>query len=459
MKRADLQHIHGRLNFTATEQACNQDGSCFLDRNPPAVESASPQSQYPQGANAHVTANTKQNSTSHDDLKTVTVVGGCGHVGLPLGIAFAQAGAQVTLLDSHAGRVAEVTAGEMPFLERGSDQAIGPVLASGHLQATTSTESLSKADVVIVTIGTPVDEFLDPGVGTFDGALSAVLDEMQAGQLLVLRSTVFPGITERLSEQIKNRGLEIDLAYCPERIAQGYALDELCKLPQIVGGTSDRATQKASRLFEMLGARTLHLSPTEAELAKLFSNAYRYINFAISNQFYMIAEKFDADFNRIHNVVTAEYPRLAGFATAGFAGGPCLLKDTMQLAAFNHNDFALGQAAMMVNEGLPSTLVQAVKHRHGLAGKTVGILGMAFKGNSDDPRASLSYKLRKVLALECASVLCSDPYIKDESFVPLEQCMDEADILFIGCCHDEYKNLKTDKPIVDVFHFVAEVCG
>jgi len=400
--------------------------------------------------------NIMQQSTNRVDLKTITVVGGCGHVGLPLGIAFAQAGAMVTLLDSHAGRVAEVAAGEMPFLERGSDQAIGPVLANGHLKATTSTESLSQVDVVIVTIGTPVDEFLDPGVGTFDRDLSSVLDAMRPGQLLVLRSTVFPGITQRLATQIESRGLDIDLAYCPERIAQGYALDELCKLPQIVGGTSPRATQRASRLFEMLGARTMELSPTEAELAKLFSNAYRYINFAISNQFYMVAEKFNADFARIHKVVTAEYPRLAGFATAGFAGGPCLLKDTMQLAAFNHNDFALGQAAMMVNEGLPSTLVQAVKQRHGLAGKTAAILGMAFKGNSDDPRASLSYKLRKVLALECASVLCTDPYIKDESFVSLDQCIDQADILFIGCCHDEYKHLKTDKPIVDVFHFVAE---
>ncbi len=404
--------------------------------------------------------NATENSTDIDqDLKSITVVGGCGHVGLPLGIAFAQAGADVTLLDLHPGRVAEVAAGKMPFLERGSDEAIGPVLESGKLKATTSNDSISEVDVVIVTIGTPVDEFLDPGVGTFDSSLTSVLDRMRAGQMLVLRSTVFPGITSRLAEQIQRRGLEIDLAYCPERIAQGYALDELCKLPQIVGGTSPDATERASRLFQMLGARTMELTPTEAELAKLFSNAYRYINFAISNQFYMIAERFDADFNRIHKVVTAEYPRLAGFATAGFAGGPCLLKDTMQLAAFNHNSFALGQAAMMVNEGLPSTLVQAVKQKEGLEGKTVAILGMAFKGNSDDPRASLSYKLRKVLTLECPKVLCSDPYIQDESFVPLEQCLEEADILFIGCCHDEYKNLKTNKPIVDVFNFARESCG
>ena len=131
----------------------------------------------------------------------------------------------------------------------------------------------------------------------------------------------------------------------------------------------------------------------------------------------MIAEKFGADFDRIRRAMTADYPRMAGFPMAGFAGGPCLLKDTMQLAAFNHYAFVIGQAAMMVNEGLPSILVETVKARYSLAGSTAAILGMAFKGNSDDPRDSLAYKLRKVLTLECRRVLCTDPYIEDPSFV------------------------------------------
>lgn len=385
---------------------------------------------------------------------SLVIVGGCGHVGLPLGIAFALAGARTTLLDTSAQRVAEVTAGEMPYLERGAETALPKALSSGLLSATTDPRVIGQVDVVVVTIGTPVDEFLDPGVTSFDKTLREVLEPMRDGQLLILRSTVFPGITERLAGHIAESGKQIELAYCPERIAQGYALEELGKLPQIVAGTTPTATQRAGALFALLGARTLELAPVEAELAKLFSNAYRYINFAISNQFYVIAQKFGADFNRIHDAATAEYPRLAGLAKAGFAGGPCLLKDTMQLAAFNHNDFALGQAAMMINEGLPSYLVQFVKRSMDLSDKKVAILGMAFKGNSDDPRASLSYKLRKVLALECKQVLCTDPYIKDPSFVTLEAALAEADVLFLGACHAEYRNLPTDKPVVDVFSFV-----
>jgi UDP-N-acetyl-D-mannosaminuronic acid dehydrogenase len=385
---------------------------------------------------------------------TITIVGGCGHVGLPLGIAFAQAGACVTLFDVDQARVDGVKAGRMPFHERGADRALPEVLASGRLQATTTPEGIAAAEVIIVTIGTPVDEFMDPAVRSFDEGLEAVLRWVHDGQMLVLRSTLFPGVTNRVARRIAGRGLAVDVCYCPERIAEGFALEELRSLPQIIGGVTPAATRRATALFQPLGVEVIPLSPVEAELSKLFANAYRYINFAISNQFYLVAQKFGADFHRIHRAVTARYPRLAGFAKAGLAAGPCLLKDTMQLAAFNHNNFAIGQAAMMVNEGLPSALVEAAKARYPLAEATAGILGMAFKGNCDDPRTSLAYKLRKVLTLECRRVLCTDPFIQDPGFVPLETVLHEADVIFLGACHDLYRDLPIRQPVIDVFDFL-----
>ena len=211
--------------------------------------------------------------------------------------------------------------------------------------------------------------------------------------------------------------------------------------------------------YRQIPQQTVRLLPEEAELAKLFANTYRYINFAISNQLYLIAQKFDADFARIHAAVTYKYPRLAGFPKAGFAGGPCLLKDTMQLAGFNHNSFPIGQAAMMVNEGLPSALVGLLKQTRDLSKDCAAILGMAFKGNCDDPRDSLSYKLRKVLTLECREVLCSDPFIRDESFVPAEVALEKADVVFLGACHAEYKHLRIRQPVVDVFDFLPKDAG
>jgi UDP-N-acetyl-D-mannosaminuronic acid dehydrogenase len=385
----------------------------------------------------------------------VHIVGGCGHVGLPLGITLVQAGARVTLFDVDEARVRDVQSGRMPFHERGGDKALAEALASGRLHTTTALQSIGDHEAVIVTIGTPVDEFLDPAVRAFDRALDDILRWMHNGQLLILRSTVFPGVTDRLARRVAERGLCIDIAYCPERIAQGYALEELRSLPQIIGAVTPEASRRAAALFDMLGVEILAVSPVEAELSKLFANAYRYINFAISNQFYLVAQKFKADFYRIHRAVTSHYPRLAGFSKAGLAGGPCLLKDTMQLAAFNHNTFAIGQAAMMVNEGLPCALVEAAKAQYPLADASAAILGMAFKGNCDDPRTSLAYKLRKLLTLECRRVLCTDPFINDPSFVPLETVLREADIIFLGACHDQYRDLVIRQPVVDVFDFLS----
>jgi UDP-N-acetyl-D-mannosaminuronic acid dehydrogenase len=255
---------------------------------------------------------------------------------------------------------------------------------------------------------------------------------------------------------VAERGLNLQVTYCPERIAQGQALQEFIKLPQLVSGCSPSAVQRAGQFFSELGATVIELSTVEAELAKLFTNSFRYINFAVSNQFYMLAERHGADFERIYDAITRDYPRMKGFARAGFAGGPCLLKDTMQLASFNHNNLTLGQHAMMINEGLPRFLVDQLKSTRDLQRETVGILGMAFKGNCDDPRSSLSYKLRKVLTLECRRVLCTDPYIHDPEFVSFDECVKQSDVVILGACHNEYRNARIDKPVVDVFGFLPK---
>jgi UDP-N-acetyl-D-mannosaminuronic acid dehydrogenase len=387
---------------------------------------------------------------------TITIVGGCGHVGLPLGIALANAGADVTLFDTMPSRVDGVTAGRIPFLEWGAEPELAKALDAGRLKATTEPDSIGRSEIVIVTIGTPVDEFLDPEVRTFDRAIRGLHPYFRDGQLLVLRSTVFPGMTDRLTKWLDREGPAVDVAFCPERIAQGYALKELSELPQIVSGSNPSALARAKGLFRLLTKDIVELPPLEAELAKLFANTYRYINFAISNQLYLIARRFGADFARIHAAVTHQYPRLAGFPKAGFAGGPCLLKDTMQLAGFNHNSFPIGQAAMMVNEGLPSALVEQVKTTRDLSRDCAAILGMAFKGNCDDHRDSLAYKLRKILTLECREVVCTDPYIDDPSFVPVEVALARADVVFLGACHSEYKVIRFRQPVVDVFDFLPK---
>jgi UDP-N-acetyl-D-mannosaminuronic acid dehydrogenase len=281
--------------------------------------------------------------------------------------------------------------------------------------------------------------------------MNRLLEQVRPGQLLILRSTVFPGMTDRLARQLEQNGRsDVDLAYCPERIVQGKSLHELEQLPQLVAGATQRAADRAATLFREVCPKVFFLRPIEGELAKLFCNAWRYINFAIANQFYVTAQHFGADFHTIYHALREDYPRMQSLARPGFAAGPCLLKDTMQLGAFNHGSFVLGQAAMMINEGLPYLVVQDLKRDYPLSEMTVGILGMAFKPNSDDPRSSLSYKLRKVLLVECKKVLCTDPYVPDAELTPLAEVLDQADLLIVGTPHDCYKGLSYRQPVLDI---------
>ena len=212
------------------------------------------------------------------------------------------------------------------------------------------------------------------------------------------------------------------------------------------------AMERARKLFEVLVTETVELLPEEAELAKLFTNAYRYLKFALANQLYMMANDFGLDYERIRQGVVHNYPRAADLPAAGFAAGPCLLKDTMQLAAFNNNNFVLGHAAMMVNEGLPLYMVDRLSRRYDLSTMTIGILGMAFKGDSDDIRSSLAYKLKRILRFKAAGVLCADPYVKvDADLVPEEELLEHSDLVIIGAPHKRYFQLEIVKPVVDVW--------
>lgn len=382
----------------------------------------------------------------------VVIVGGCGHVGLPLGIVLASKGAaRVTLLDIDPGKVATVNSGRVPFLEEGAEPLLQGVIGK-QLTATLDSACLQNADVAITVVGTPVDEHLNPTVHTLYKTVDKLVEQMPPDSLLVLRSTVYPGVTKLVQDRIHARHGHIHVAFCPERITEGNAIEELTHLPQIVAGFEPEAVRRARALFLSITTTIIELDPLEAELAKLFTNSWRYLNFAVSNQFYMLAESYGLDFYRIHDAATRGYGRMKSFARAGFAAGPCLLKDTLQLAAFASNNFFLGHAAMLINEGLPNFLVNQLRAQD-LPKKTVAILGMAFKAESDDCRDSLSYKLKKLLQVEAGQVLCTDPYVADPALVPLDEAVKRADILILGAPHAAYRDLKfpADKLLVDVW--------
>jgi UDP-N-acetyl-D-mannosaminuronic acid dehydrogenase len=386
----------------------------------------------------------------------VVIVGGCGRAGLPLGLALAGTGLHVAAFDVNPNAVDIVRSTKMPFQEDGAAALLQEVTDSGHFAATTDASVVGRADVVVIVIGTPVDEHLNPDAEAVPRAIRELAEHLRDGQLIVLRSTVYPGVTRLVEQGVERLGFDIDVAFCPERIAEGKALTELYELPQIVSGRSERATIRAAAVFGRLTDRIIVTTPEEAELSKLFTNTWRYIKFAAANQFYMIANDFGLDFERIRQAIIDDYPRAADMPGAGFAAGPCLFKDAMQLAAFNNNNFTLGHASMMINEGLPLYVVARMEDRLDLANSTVGILGMSFKAQSDDTRSSLSYKLRRILRFKARRVLCTDPFVTiDPDLVPLDQVLDQSDIIVIGAPHREYATIGTDKPVVDVWNLLG----
>jgi UDP-N-acetyl-D-mannosaminuronic acid dehydrogenase len=391
------------------------------------------------------------------DLDLV-VLGGGGHVGLPLSLAFADSGWHVGIYDIDAAKLERIAGGAMPFREAGADELLPKVLASGRLSFGSDASMLGRTDRVLVVVGTPVDEFLGPSMTIFERTVAEIAPHLREGALVVLRSTVYPGTTEYVAQKLVEQGCRVDVAFCPERIAEGHALEELHTLPQIIGADDDGAANRATELFERLGPKTIRTTSKEAELAKLFTNTWRYMKFAVANQFLMIADQAGVDYTNILRAIREDYPRARDLPGPGFAAGPCLFKDTMQLAAFTMDHFPMGQAAMQVNEGLPAYIVSAMARRYGsLHGKTVGILGMAFKAESDDTRASLSYKLRKLLTWAGARVLCTDPYVTDDRLLPLSEVVDNSDVLVLAAPHAAYAGLQVDgRDVVDVWGALGE---
>jgi len=385
----------------------------------------------------------------------VCVIGGCGHVGLPLALCLADAGLRVAIDDINEESIATVKSGRMPFREPGAGELLQKVLAAGRLEVANDRSLISRAEHVIVVIGTPVDDHLNPTYYLIRRLFQSLIPYFRPGQCIILRSTVYPGTTDKVQELMRTAGIDVHVAFCPERIAEGHALEELRSLPQVVSGCDARALEMASALFGRMARTVLPVAPLEAELTKMFANSWRYIQFAAANQFLMIAADYGLDFYRIYDVLTRDYPRMSGLPRAGFSAGPCLFKDTMQLSAANNNNFYLGHASMLVNEGLPNFIIKHLKEQHDLSSMSVGILGMAYKAESDDPRQSLSYKLRKVLEYEAAQVLCTDEYIEDDRFIGAEELVERAQIIILGAPHRRYRSLRipADKKVIDIWNF------
>jgi UDP-N-acetyl-D-mannosaminuronic acid dehydrogenase len=374
---------------------------------------------------------------------------GLGRIGLPLALSLAERGLDVVGVDKDRARLDTVAAGRMPFDETGTQELLERVLPGERLKLTDAIADAAVADFIVLTLGTPAHLHLEIDISQIRSVVDDLLPLLRQGQTLILRSTVAPGTTDWLAGYVEQRrgfsvGEDFFVAHVPERIAVNRFLEEISTLPTIVGGVGAGSGAKAAELFEVFGPEIRQTSPVEAELAKIWTNIYRYVTFAIPNLLMMEAEQYGANVFDVIDLINRDYPR-GGIAAPGLTAGTCLRKD---FAFSEERSSAPGMllAVSRVHETMPRFIVDGLRRRLGsLRDRKVAVLGLTFKRDSDDMRDSLSYKLIRLLERDLAHVSRHDPHVPAES-EPLETALAGADAVVIATNHSAFEGLLPELP-------------
>lgn len=384
----------------------------------------------------------------------VSIIGGAGHVGLAMGLVATQGGHTAHLIDNNNDNLSTIDSGRLPYREDGAKDLLDRGLQESLIHTTTSLETVVDCDVVVITVGTPIDEHNNPEMENLFGLMNDIREYLTEDQLIVLRSTVYPGTTANVRSELEQEGFSVGenlfLSYAPERITQHHAIQEMIELPQLIGSFDDdsyAATRDFFRTF--IDSNCYRLNPTEAEIGKLFTNMWRYITFAMANEFYYISESFsdfyDINIHRILDKTQAEYPRFNPPTPGANVGGPCLTKDGWFLVDnIPYNE--LVSTAIQINEGMPAQIIKRLVQARPDPEKIV-ILGMTFKAGSDDPRNSVAFKMEKQLFLKgYRDIVRIEPNL--QGFDDMGDIAD-ADWVILMTPHEEFVDLNAIHAVVD----------
>jgi UDP-N-acetyl-D-mannosaminuronic acid dehydrogenase len=381
---------------------------------------------------------------------TDVAVIGLGRVGLPLALAFADAGLSVIGVDNDAERLDTLRGGRMPFEEPGAQEVLDRV--GDRLELADRAPEAHRARHIVLTLGTPAMSHIEIDLRQIRAVLDDLLPHLHAGHAIHLRSTIAPGTTDFVAGYLaKHRGFDVGadifVAHVPERIASARFFEEISTLPCIVGGVGERSGEVAAELFAVLGAPIRQTTPVQAELAKIWTNIMRYATFALPNLMMMDCEQYDANVFEVVDLINRDYPR-GGMALPGFTAGTCLRKD-FAFSEERSNAPGMLLAVSRVNESVPLFLVQGLKRRLGeLSGRKVAVLGLAFKSGTDDERDSLSHKLVRLLERELADVAIHDPHVPTPT-QSLGDAVLDADAVIVATNHPEFCTNDTLRLIVE----------
>jgi UDP-N-acetyl-D-mannosaminuronic acid dehydrogenase len=377
-------------------------------------------------------------------MESVAVVG-LGRVGLPLALSFADRGLSVIGVERQPAVLDQLSAGQMPFQETGTQEQLDRVLRTDRFERTRAVQDAARADHIVLTLGTPSHVHIEIDMSQIREVVDDLLPVLREGHSLILRSTVAPGTTDWVAGYIEQRrgfrvGEELFVAHVPERIAENHFIEEISTLPCIIGGVGESSGSRAAELFEVFGTEIVQTTPVQAELAKIWTNILRYTQFALPNLLMMESEQYGANVFDVIELINRHYPR-GGMAAPGLTAGACLRKD-FTFSEERSNAPGMLLAVSRVHETVPLFLVNGLKARMGgsLRDRKVAVLGLTFKRDSDDARDSLSYKLVRLLERELAHVARHDPHVPAES-EPLESALEGADAVAVATNHSSFEGL------------------
>jgi UDP-N-acetyl-D-mannosaminuronic acid dehydrogenase len=395
--------------------------------------------------------NVRKHLPEANEHMQTSIIGAAGHVGLGMALALTDAGHDVVGIDIDVEKNATIMSGVMPHAEDQGQEHLDRALAAGRLQMTDDLSSVSDSENIVVIIGTPLDEYMNPDMSPLKSLFKNLLPHLNNSQLVMLRSTVSPGTTDLIKKLVEENGLalgsDLTLVFAPERVAQGKSITEIKTLPQLIGAYDSNSYDRAETFFQsFIEAKCLSLTPIEAEIGKLITNMTRYVSFALANEFHLVANTFGVNINKIIDACNDEYPRLNLPGPGPNVGGPCLYKDGWFLidrVPFNE----LISSSFRINEGMPMQILQQLDRlMNDNKLNKVAILGMTFKANSDDLRNSLSAKLRKQLEARGIDVVAVEP--NTTGFHDISE-IGNADAVVLMTPHREFNDL----------HSIAETVG
>ena len=396
------------------------------------------------------TKESNQTTLVRDDSKPTVAVIGQGYMGLPIAALIANAGHRVTGVDINSSVVDQINEGRCPFDEDGLPELISKVVKSGVLRASTTVPS---SDIYLVAVPTPQKE-RRCDLTYVEAAIDSIVEVAVNGQLVIIESTISPKTTQRMKDRLGQNDLKIDVVHCPERAIPGNTLHELVNNDRIIGASSKRSAEVASKLYaSFVKGDILLTDQTTAECVKLIENTSRDVQIAFANELAEIADELEIDVLEAIGLAN-RHPRVNILEPGPGVGGHCIPIDPWFLVQDTKSGFLIRQARE-ANDNRPHNLINKIlSHPSTKAAKKIALLGVSYKKEVDDCRETPALQYHHELCALGYEVKYYDPYV-DHWICPSIGCLSEvmawADVLIVVTNHNVFSGITLTKPMFNTF--------